>query len=199
MQDHTLILLRASLPIPKNNKGKLRRLHKASLSTCPQVPKEAICGPQGPRGPSASRPARCSAQRRSFCLAGLEAPASRLPRTPSLWIFLHTHHSPTSCSGFLSLGPSPRNSGLFSKATRGPVFSTPARVTRVRGGVWDKKRERGTQSKADLTAAASPPPPPLQSSLKSANSWLEKQPSHPAPHRASHLGPPPPPKVYTRA
>lgn len=28
LQDHTLIFVRAALPIPKNNKGKLRRLHR---------------------------------------------------------------------------------------------------------------------------------------------------------------------------
>lgn len=132
------------------------------MSAFPASERSSLRAP-GTKGPSASRPAPSSARRHSlsFCLARLGAPAARLPGTPSLWIFLHTHHSPmTSCCGFLSLAPSPRNPGLFSNATGlFAGFSHRAGKTRVRkgarGGVWERKRERGTQSPADPTAAPS--------------------------------------------
>lgn len=61
MQDHTLIFVRAALPIPKNNKGKLKRLHRLNsalvrffsfakiLDAGPSWGQEDLPQPAGPR------------------------------------------------------------------------------------------------------------------------------------------------------
>ncbi|KAL0625625.1 retrotransposable element ORF2 protein [Plecturocebus cupreus] len=65
VQDHTLIFVRASLPTPKNNKGKLRRLHglNSALVRFPSFRKKLFEGP-GDQGDLAHpiRPAAPSAQ-----------------------------------------------------------------------------------------------------------------------------------------
>ena len=152
-----------------NTKEQQRQVEEAAqgltqhLSAFPASERSSLRA-SGTKGPSASRPVPGSARRRSlsFCLARLGAPAARLPGTPSLWIFLHTHHSPmTSCYVFLSLAPSPRNPGLFSNATGCSLASPtgPVRLGSGRGpGVGSGRgKERGAH-KAGLTPRSPPPP-----------------------------------------
>lgn len=158
----------------------------------------------GTKGPSASCPVPGSAWRRSlsFCLARLGASAARLPGTPSLWIFLHTHHSPmTSCYGFLSRAPSPRNPGLFSNATGCSLASPtgPVRLGSGRGpGVGSGRgKERGAH-KAGLTPESPPPPSAKQPAISEPTGGINN-PSIPLPARLPPKGRPLPPKVHPRA
>lgn len=171
MQDHTLIFVRAALPIPKNNKGKLRRLNSLNSALVrsfqlSQDPRSgALLGTKGtfciPLGPG------CSA----FVWPRLGAPAARpaSPTTPSsLGIFLHTHHSPmTSWSGVSSPGAPSRSvqCGFFSKRPRTALASPKT----ARGDSGSRRgpgvgSERDRHTKPGLT----PQPPHLPSAKQPA-------------------------------
>lgn len=150
------------------------------LSAFPASERHSLRAPET-KGPSASRRLAARPGPLAQLLSGPAGSPGRPPPAP-LPSGLSPHPSLAGDS-LLCVSPrahSPRNAGLFSNATRGSQAS-PTRPDRlgVRGGVWTRTRERGTQSRADLTAAA----PPLQSSLGSATYGLDKQPSHYAPRR----------------
>lgn len=85
VQDHTLIFVRASLPIPKNNKGKLRSLHRlnSALVRFPSFRKKLFEGPgdQGDLVHPIKPAALLGAARAAFVWPGWEPgpPASRHP------------------------------------------------------------------------------------------------------------------------
>lgn len=183
-----------------------QRTTKASWEVCTGLTEHLFAFPASERSSSkapgtkgtlcipSSRPL-CSAPLAQLLSGPVGSPGRPPPGTPSLWIFLHTHHSPmTSCCGFLSLAPSlpfKRALGSLASPTR------PGRLGLGTGPGWglEKGNREGHTKPTDPTAD----PLPLQSSLGSATYWLDKQPSHPAPRQAPTSEPPHPPKVHPRA
>lgn len=143
----------APLPIPKHNKGEQRRPRGLSSAPVRSPAGSDLRGPgRGDPAARAPRPPRRAASS-AFVWPGRDPP----PPAPFPPLPLPPH---PSLAGRLSGGSPPRPLRLrfrgLSKRERGFAGFSLGRAGLARGGVRDRRRERGTQS--ELTSQPAPSP-----------------------------------------